>query len=590
MARTKEEILVEIKDDIICENGIYYRRMMPLDSPDCHCSMVDTRQIRYEKGYQFNPKKKVLTETIICDQDVPITVENGKYTIYADIYRPDTEEKVPALICFGYGGKRDTNNKSDFMPHNNGKSIHADRPLSGLQCWEGLDPATWIPNGYAVVNIDPTGVGSSTGPMVLFTHEDCEHGAEIIEKIAAMPWCTGKIGLGGSSWLGMAQFYYAAMNPPHLSCIAPFESEGDPYRDEYVRGGIPIVDPAFSLDYRTHGNGYMEYLGKNNIEHPFYDYYWADKEMHPENINIPAFVVGSYTSPFHTRGTPDLFNRLSSKEKWYRSHNTTEWLDLYTDHYENDLKKFYDHYLKGIDNDWLDTPRVRIGLVNPGGMNIFDLPEEEYPPKRMQPVNFYLSEGNQLSFEKPDNAGTATYDCDKHEKVDFTIKLDKKYQVIGASKLRLWVESDGNDDVDLFVKWVKLDKEGNRLATDVGMGYYYGPDGKLRVSHRELDDERTTDLYPYHKHQRQMMLHPGEIVPVDIQIWPTGMIIEEGQSIRLTISSVDFLEDRPPNMTVPQNNNKGRVIVHFGGEYDSRLVLQMDEVKTAGSAHNHFKG
>ena len=154
---------------------------------------------------------------------------------------------------------------------------------------------------------------------------------------------------------------------------------------------------------------------------------------------------------------------------------------------------------------------------------------------------------------------------------------DKTVEIIGASKLRLWVEADGNDDMDLFVKWAKIDENGQRMRSDVEMGYYYGPDGKLRVSHRELDEEKSTDLYPVHKHQRRLMLHPGEIVPVDIQIWPTGMIVEAGQVVELTVSTVDFIEDRPPNMTIPDNLNKGYHIVHGGGKYDSRLVLQLCE-------------
>ena len=567
-----------IKDDVIDIDGAAFRRMMPLEAPDCNCKGLDQRQIRYEKGYQYAPNKRVLTETIICDQDVGIQVGEKKYTIYLDIYRPDTTEKVPAIICFGYGGKRDTNNKSDHMPHNEGRPIHANRPLSGLQCWEGLDPAEWIPFGYAVVNVDPTGVCMSEGNMLLFTAEDRQNAYDTIEAVAAMDWCTGKVATAGSSWLAMTQFYYAALNPPHLTCIAPFEAEADPYRDEYVRGGIPIVGDSFSLSYRTHGRNYMEYMAKNALDHPFYDAYWQDKQMHHERITIPAFVVGSYTSPFHTRGTPEGFNRLGSKEKWYRTHNTTEWLDLYSDGYVNDLKKFFDYYLKGIQNDWPETPRVRVGLLNPGGENVVDQPETEYPPARMRPFNLYLNPGDGTMGTEPAAAESAVrYSADEKGCCKFTFRFDKTVEIIGASKLRLWVEADGNDDMDLFVKWAKIDENGQRMRSDVEMGYYYGPDGKLRVSHRELDEEKSTDLYPVHKHQRRLMLHPGEIVPVDIQIWPTGMIVEAGQVVELTVSTVDFIEDRPPNMTIPDNLNKGYHIVHGGGKYDSRLVLQLCE-------------
>lgn len=249
----------------------------------------------------------------------------------ADVYRPMGPEKVPAILCTGYGGKRDTNNKSDNIRTNEGKPMHWNRPVSGLQAWEGLDPAEWVPYGYAVVNVDPTGVCASEGNMLFFDEEDRRNGRDIIEAVAAMDWCSGKVALAGSSWLAMVQFSYAAAQPPHLTCIAPFESEGDPYRDEYVRGGIPLQEQSFSLSYRTHGQNYMDNLGANSRLHPLYD-----------------------------------------------------------DHYMGELKQFFDHYLKGLDNGWEKTPRVRVGLLDPGGVNIDDQPEDSYPSARMKPTRFYI--------------------------------------------------------------------------------------------------------------------------------------------------------------------------------------------------------
>lgn len=515
---------------------------------------------------------------MICDSDVEIRVGEQQLKVYADIYRPITDEKVPAVLCIGYGGKRDTNNKSDHMPNNEGKPIHWNRPLSGLQGWESLDPAEWVPYGYALVNVDPTGVCASEGNMLLFGDEDRRNGHDIIEAIAQMDWCTGKVGLAGSSWLAMVQFSYASTKPEHLVCIAPFEAEGDPYRDEYVRGGIPLVGDSFSLSYRTHGNNYMEHIGAMALKYPLLNDYWEQKIMRPEEIDIPAFVVGSYTSPFHTRGTPDGFNRLASKEKWYRVHNTTEWLDLYTDAYMADLKKFFDHYLKGEDNGWTETPRVRVGLLDPGGTNIDDQPESEYPPARMQPMRFYLNPAAASLEPAPvAEASHVSYDADQGERFKLRCTIDKELEVMGTGKLRLWVAAEGNDDMDLFVKYAKLGPDGQRLRSDVGMGYYYGPDGKLRVSHRELDEEKSTEVAPVQKHKRMQKLSPGEIVPVDILLWPTGMLFHKGETLEVTISTRDFNEDRPPNMVLTDNLNKGKHLVYGGGIYDSYLVIQACE-------------
>lgn len=574
MSMEMQDIYNQIRQDTIVENGMALRRMVPLDAPDCNFPGLIQARLVFPKGFRLAEGRRVVEQDMICDSDTAIRVGEKGYTVYADVYRPMGPEKVPAILCIGYGGKRDTNNKSDNIRTNEGKPMHWSRPVSGLQAWEGLDPAEWVPYGYAVVNVDPTGVCASEGNMRFFDEEDRRNGYDIIEAVAAMDWCTGKVALAGSSWLAMVQFSYAAAQPPHLTCIAPFESEGDPYRDEYVRGGIPLKEESFSLSYRTHGRNYMDDLGANARLHPLYDGYWAQKTLRPEEIHIPAFVIGGYTSPFHTRGAPDCFNRLASTEKWYRTHNTTEWLDLYTDGYMGELKRFFDHYLKGLDNGWEKTSRVRVGLLDPGGVNVDDQPEECYPPARMKPTYFYLAPAGMVLCPRPvQEASSARYDAGAGQRLTFRVPIDRELEIIGPARLHLWVEAQGSDDMDLFVRYTKLDRDGNPLRSDVGLGYYRGPDGRLRVSHRELDLEQSTELCPVHTHARRLPLSPGEIVPVDIQIWPTGMIFHQGEILELTVGSSDFTEDRPPNMVAVDSQNQGVHIIHGGGQYDSCLII-----------------
>lgn len=63
-------------------------------------------------------------------------------------------------------------------------------------------------------------------------------GYDAIEFIAKLPWCNGSVATAGNSWLGRAQWYIAAEQPPSLKCIAPLEGSGDLYREIHVRGGI----------------------------------------------------------------------------------------------------------------------------------------------------------------------------------------------------------------------------------------------------------------------------------------------------------------------------------------------------------------
>ena len=97
--------------------------------------------------------------------------------------------------------------------------------------------------------------------------------------------------------------------------------------------------------------------------------------------------------------------------------------------------------------------------------------------------------------------------------------------------------------------------------------------GKLRVSHRELDKEESTEYQPIHTHRNEQLLKPGEIVPVDIEIWPLSVLWHAGQQLRVVVSG-RYL--REPGWYEPfawDLRNKGTHIIHTGGKYDSHLLV-----------------
>lgn len=124
-----------------------------------------------------------------------------------------------------------------------------------------LDPAEWVPRGYAIVNVDPRGVGDSDGNILFWGTAEGRDGHDAIEEIAKLPWCSGKVGMAGNSWLAISQYFIAAERPPHLACIAPLEGLADLAREETYRGGIPcttfsrwiadILSGSFSLACST---------------------------------------------------------------------------------------------------------------------------------------------------------------------------------------------------------------------------------------------------------------------------------------------------------------------------------------------------
>ncbi|WP_443216049.1 CocE/NonD family hydrolase C-terminal non-catalytic domain-containing protein [Rhodococcus sp. P14] len=105
-----------------------------------------------------------------------------------------------------------------------------------------------------------------------------------------------------------------------------------------------------------------------------------------------------------------------------------------------------------------------------------------------------------------------------------------------------------------------------------------GAKGQLRASHRELDTEVSTALAPVHRHERACPLTPGEVVSVDVPIWPMGMIWHAGEQLELVISARDLLPTAalvtgPPVFEEDPLSEAGSVTVHTGEPYVSRLTV-----------------
>jgi predicted acyl esterase len=144
-------------------------------------------------------------------------------------------------------------------------------------------------------------------------------------------------------------------------------------------------------------------------------------------------------------------------------------------------------------------------------------------------------------------------------------------------KLRLFVSAVDADDMDIFVGIEKLDIGGNKVGFAFFGAYENGPValGWLRVSHRELDPIRSRPEQPYLKHSSERRLTPGEIVPVDIEIWPSGTRFSAGETLRLVIQGTDLYKFPPgtPTHAHISARNNGCQIIYTGGDYDSHLLI-----------------
>ena len=194
-------------------------------------------------GYQHLKGALPLPCDILFERDIAIRLRDG-VTIYADIYRPtDSSRATPALLNWAPYGKGQTGDQDldngKMFPFRFGVPKNA---VSGLQSWEGADPAYWVKHGYAVVQADARGAMNSEGDIIFMGTREGQDEADAIEHIADLPWCNGRVGLCGNSWLALSQWHAAAAQPPHLAAIAPWSGQSDMYREAVARGGIPAKD------------------------------------------------------------------------------------------------------------------------------------------------------------------------------------------------------------------------------------------------------------------------------------------------------------------------------------------------------------
>lgn len=590
------------------EMKVPLRKALPVDAPRVRYPGFKTETLILKAGSVRREGAMPLPCDILLERDVPIRLRDG-VTIYADVFRPVGDEACPALLAWSPYGKEIGGQMLDDVPMRSGVPLSA---TSGLEKFEGPDPAYWVAHGYAIVNPDKRGAYMSEGNLLYWGHEDALDGCDVIEWIASQKWSNGKVGMTGNSWLTVSQWFIAAERPEHLAAIAPWEGFCDHYRESGTRGGIPAPEfPEMIAETFASAHGMLEDQPRMIVERPFMCDYWEDKAARVENIEIPAYVVASYTNSVHTHGSFAGFRRMASKEKWLRVHNTNEWFDYYTLENVEDLRRFFDHYLKGIDNGWEQTPRVRLSVLNPGGTDIVGRAEEDFPLARTRYRKLYLSAADSsLLATLPEQQAVSEYQSDsaRHE-VTYRYRMEQPTEITGYMKLHLWVSAPDHDDMDLAVRVEKLSRDGQPLPDRTGN--LIAATGLMRVSMRQLDETRSTEAEPYYTFTTEQKLKPGEIVPVEIEIWPMGLYFDEGEILQLTVGAYrpanaaipfgsasisvprdgfTYMPGQPVEMMTvggnatqcadpaevvvsPATHNAGRHRIYTGGEYDSYLYV-----------------
>lgn len=515
---------------------------------------------------KFNQRTYVNEDGILCEQDVPVVLRDGT-TIYTDIYRPEGVTGIPCIVSWSYYGKRPGDGMSEWQ-------VMGVPPgtISTMSKFESPDPGYWCRQGYAVANVDPRGTGHSEGDINLFGTQDARDGYDFIEWVAKQHWCNGRVGMGGNSCVAMTQFRVAAQQPPHLACIAPWEATTDIYRESIFEGGIPaLAFNEFIVASLTGPNKIDDQVAMAR-RYPLMNAYWEDKIPDFKKIKIPTYACASW-SHFHLRGSFNAFRKIRSTRKWMRAHREQEWPDLYNPANIEDLKRFFDRYLKNINNGWEMTPRYRIEV-----MDAFDCDyqtnraEKEFPLARTQYKKLYINAADlSLSETAVEKETKVSYDANEGV-AEFDFQFDQDTEITGYMKLRLWVEAEGHNEMDLFVNIQKADENGNWLPTYILGEPHPGSWGKMRVSHRALDEKLSTDYEPVQAHLKEEKLSPGEIVPVDIAIVPSSKLWHKGQKLRVQVAG-RYIREGWFEPLAWETDNKGNHVIHSGGRYDSYLQI-----------------
>jgi uncharacterized protein len=517
--------------------------------------------------------KSEIRDGMKIDWDTPITMDDG-LVLRADVFRPIADGQYPVILTYGpyaKGQPFQVGYKGSWERLIKAAPEVLEGSSNKYMNWEVVDPERWVPDGYACVRVDSRGAGRSPGYLSVQAPRDLEDMYQCVEWAGTQPWSNGKVGIAGISHYAKNQWRLSPMKPPHLAALCIWEGGSDHYRELCRHGGI-LSDFIRSWFNRRilrvqHGVGERsvksavtgeyaagpetlseEELAKNRADTPaapkkrrLWDEYYAERTADFSKIETPLLSAANWGGlGLHSRGNFEGWMRAGSKQKWLEVHGHTHYTHFYSNYGLSLQKRFLGHFLKGEDTGWDKQPRVSLNIRHPGEK--FELrAENEWPLARTQWTKYFLQpQGLGLGTDAPKGETTLTYETTGDGFTFRTAPLTKPMEITGPSAAKLWLSSD-TSDADLFVALRVFDPAGKEV-TFIGANDPRCPIslGWLRASHRKLDPKMSQPYRPWHSHDEEWPLKPGEPVELDVEIWPTCIVIPAGYTIAFTIRGKDF--------------------------------------------------
>jgi predicted acyl esterase len=535
-------------------------------------SLEGEARLRESLGGETHQPRSEVRDGMRIDWDAAITMDDG-LVLRADIFRPSKDGRFPVILTYGPYAKSLA--FQDGYPSAWERMVreHPDVTAGSTnkyQSWEVVDPEKWVPHDYVCVRVDSRGCGCSPGFIDHFSPRETKDFYDCIEWAAGQPWSNGKVGLNGISYYAINAWHVASLQPPHLAAICIWEGAADWYRDMTHHGGIlntfwenwydmqvkTVQYGAGERGKRSRVHGQLvcgpeilseDVLARNRSEfgkeirnHPLDDAYHKARSPVWSKVKAPLLSAANWGGQgLHPRGNFEGFMRAASKEKWLEAHGIEHWTHFYTDYGREMQKRFFDYFLHGRDTSWSKQPRV---LLQVRHLDRFEQrAENEWPLKRTRWTKLYLDPANgALGDKRPTRAAVQSFAAMGDGVTFLTPPLQKETEITGPSALKLFVSSS-TTDADLFVVLRVFSPDLKEVVfqgaidphTPIGQGW-------LRASHRKLDRKLSLPYRPYHTHDRKQPLAPGKVVELDIEIWPTSIVVPAGYRVGLTIRGKDY--------------------------------------------------
>jgi predicted acyl esterase len=556
------------------------------------------RRTRKDQSNWEDLISKPIYSEVVTERDVLIPMRDG-VRLASDVHRPKSDEKFPALLAFQPWGKEHEAMENRFPPQ------RRPHPLWDGSL-EGGDTRYLVSRGYVHIVVDARGTGTSEGELAgIMGVAGSGEGKDIydvVEWIAAQPWCDGNVGMIGISYLASVQVIAAAQQPPHLKAIFPEGGHYEGYRHLY-HGGILWLMPRAAMEGRGGDSGIMHndprsfvsYM-KKTLPREEFERRIQERLMDPDIANYPNYhQLLKYPDAFPI-WLDFLLNPLDGEFYWgeykpeerfprvkipahfgvqlgrgwqmdetieaYQNVQGPKWLVIRPGppmqerpfhEFHDEIVRWYDYWLKGIDTGIREEPPVKEWRY-----------ASEWPLPETKWTKFFLRTGHRLLTE-PEPFECEVVPPDGFYQPPLTVThlvyklayttppFTEDVEVIGSAALHIHAMID-TDDTNWMVTVSDIDPDGKKSPLTTGW---------LKASHRELDEKKSKPWAPYHPHTRTVPVPPGEIIEYPIRIYPFSNVFCKGHCIEVEIKSLEAASD--VNVMLPPESghlNSARATTH----------------------------